>query len=245
MHTLHQSGAAIDLPTLLILLGNLLWTATYVVTVWRGFRDRSFGVPWPAICLNITWELLFCLNCPVVPPSVALCASARATPACPSPIVTLCPPPGTLVSCILWSWLALDAVILYQAVRFGGEGKGTQTVAKRVVTLAAGVAAAFGFHVAFIPFYADVGGTQDAWFINAVMSALFLALADERPDRRGLAWSAAWMKMLGSGLNVVGMLVGGLANFVPGHTSFTLLIFLFAAVFAMDCAYIFVTRPRR
>ncbi|MBK6535169.1 MAG: hypothetical protein IPF99_38250 [Deltaproteobacteria bacterium] len=29
------------------------WTAAYATVIYRGFRDRTYGVPWPCIVLNV------------------------------------------------------------------------------------------------------------------------------------------------------------------------------------------------
>lgn len=31
----------------------LAWTAAYVTIIYRGFKDRTYGVPWPCIVLNV------------------------------------------------------------------------------------------------------------------------------------------------------------------------------------------------
>ena len=53
------SGLAIGLAT----LGDVLWLVAYALILWKGFKDRTYGVPFLAICLNFTWEFWFALVC--------------------------------------------------------------------------------------------------------------------------------------------------------------------------------------
>ncbi|WP_310501652.1 hypothetical protein [Paenibacillus qinlingensis] len=68
----------------------IFWTVTYILIIIQGFKDRSCGMPIPAICANITWEFLFAFVMPFHPLQM-------------------------IVSLV---WLLLDCVILFQAVYF-------------------------------------------------------------------------------------------------------------------------------
>ncbi|OAB28345.1 hypothetical protein PMSD_22740 [Paenibacillus macquariensis subsp. defensor] len=37
---------------------SLFWTIAYVLIIYKGFKNQTFGVPFAAICLNISWEFL-------------------------------------------------------------------------------------------------------------------------------------------------------------------------------------------
>ncbi|SFL22293.1 hypothetical protein SAMN03159341_10499 [Paenibacillus sp. 1_12] len=53
---------------LLLLLGMaFFWTITYLLVIYKGFRDRTCGMPMAAICANITWEFLFSFILPFNP----------------------------------------------------------------------------------------------------------------------------------------------------------------------------------
>ena len=45
----------------------LLWTITYVLIIYKGFKDQSCGMPLAAICANITWEFLLTFIMPFHP----------------------------------------------------------------------------------------------------------------------------------------------------------------------------------
>lgn len=44
---------------LMVLLSGIAWTITYVALVYRGFKDKSYGMPFVALALNLTWELTY------------------------------------------------------------------------------------------------------------------------------------------------------------------------------------------
>lgn len=43
----------------MILISGLAWTITYLALIYRGFRDRTFGMPLVALALNLAWEFVF------------------------------------------------------------------------------------------------------------------------------------------------------------------------------------------
>ncbi|MDQ0902738.1 hypothetical protein [Paenibacillus sp. V4I7] len=43
------------------------WTITYIWIIYKGFRDRTYGMPIAALCANITWEFLFSFVMPFHP----------------------------------------------------------------------------------------------------------------------------------------------------------------------------------
>ncbi|TXK81440.1 hypothetical protein [Paenibacillus sp. N3.4] len=43
------------------------WTITYIIIIYKGFRDRTCGMPIAALCANITWEFLFSFVMPFHP----------------------------------------------------------------------------------------------------------------------------------------------------------------------------------
>ncbi|CAL9321443.1 hypothetical protein ABZ568_32595 [Streptomyces olindensis] len=45
--------------TALSLVAGIAWTTAYVAIIVRGFRDRTYGMPFVALALNITWEFTY------------------------------------------------------------------------------------------------------------------------------------------------------------------------------------------
>ncbi len=229
----HALQLGLDPPALLI-LGNLLWVVAYVLIIRAGFRDRAYGVPLVAICLNITWEAFFFFSCPTVP----RCAD-------PASVQCLCSPPDATGRIILTLWVALDSIILFQVLRFGRRWQNTEQLRRHfsgivLVLLGMGLL----WHRSFVTFYEDQNGIEDAWIINLLMSMLFVVVLFLRPGAQALSLPAAWAKMLGSALNAAGLLAMEPFPF-PGHSDPTMLYFLFASVFGFDMVYIVLLHRRR
>lgn len=66
------------------------WTITYIWIIYKGFRDRTCGMPLAALCANITWEFLFSFFMPYHP----------------------------LQQVVTLLWFLLDCIILFQFLYF-------------------------------------------------------------------------------------------------------------------------------
>ncbi|GIK40385.1 MAG: hypothetical protein BroJett011_42180 [Chloroflexota bacterium] len=70
---------------------GIFWTLVYLLIIKRGFQDRTFGMPLPALAANLSWEFIFAFLLPHGQPQVYI----------------------NIV------WFTFDVVILFQALRFG------------------------------------------------------------------------------------------------------------------------------
>jgi len=43
----------------LLLASGFFWTLTYLLIIARGFLDRTYGMPFVALCANLSWEFIF------------------------------------------------------------------------------------------------------------------------------------------------------------------------------------------
>ncbi len=43
-------------------LDGIFWGLTYLFIIWRGLKDKSYGMPIVALCGNIAWEIIFGLG---------------------------------------------------------------------------------------------------------------------------------------------------------------------------------------
>lgn len=48
-------------------LALIFWLASYLGIIWRGFKDRSYGMPLVALGTNISWECVFSFVYPPMP----------------------------------------------------------------------------------------------------------------------------------------------------------------------------------
>jgi hypothetical protein len=85
------------------------WTITYILIIYKGFRDRTCGMPLVPLCANITWEFLFAFIMPYQPFQQAV----------------------TLV------WFLLDCIILFQWFHYSKKGGSTRAAAPVVLSLLA------------------------------------------------------------------------------------------------------------
>ena len=212
-------------PAMLVLgvVNYALWTAAYLLVIRAGFRQKSYGIPFACIPINITWEFLY---------------STR--------IVT---EPGPF---FIWAnrvWLGLDAIILYQLFRYGREMQVLPWIKAHfhAVALFALALAASGL-TTFEFYFNDVKGVASSMFMNFVMSILFILMLFNRPDLRGMSYGAAWCKMLGTAGSAVFLYFWWPAQFKDGilighpniHEPLTygFMYFLYVSIFVIDCIYI-------
>ncbi|OCT16084.1 hypothetical protein A8709_09440 [Paenibacillus pectinilyticus] len=85
----------------------LFWTITYILIIFRGFQDRTCGMPLPALCANITWEFLFAFVMPFHPLQM-------------------------IVSLV---WFLLDCLILFQYVHYSKKAYPPRTLLPVVFSL--------------------------------------------------------------------------------------------------------------
>ena len=45
--------------TILTLVSGGCWTIAYLLIIYRGFRDKTYGMPMFALAFNISWEFIF------------------------------------------------------------------------------------------------------------------------------------------------------------------------------------------
>lgn len=189
------------------IIADVLWMLAYIFTIRIGFRDHSYGVPMVAVCLNFTWEFIFSL---VIRPKSKLRMGL------------------TLL------WLAIDAVIVYQLLRYGRGDQLPQLQPYFVLIVIGTIVLAAIAHITFYYTYEDPGGQEDAFSINLIMSILFVFLFFSRPDMRGLSYAAAWLKLIGTGI----LSAGNFWLMRKEERKYGFFIFLFGTIFLFDVIYV-------
>lgn len=205
----------------LTVVGDVLWIVAYILIIRLGFKDRTYGVPLLAVCLNLAWEFIFTFIHMPKGPDGSL---------------------DVVKFCMFLGWLVLDVLIFWQLLKYGGKEQRTDELRRFFpVVVILCLAGAFGWHLTFTRAFDDPHGFLSAFIINLVMSVLFVGLAFERPDSKGLSYGAAWLKMLGTGIisfaNVFMLLED------PGYDGFW--FFLFIGIFVFDATYVFLLHRRR
>lgn len=205
------------IPNVKIILAafiGTMWSASYVLIIFRGFTDRTYGMPIVAASCNISWEFIF----------------------------TFIHPLPVLERVISAIWLMLDAAILATIVRFGPAEFG-RTPRWAFFAGLAGIIAASYLAILLVADSFDMArSTLTAFIANLLMSALFLSMLQarwasraERADPvRGQSLPIAWTKMIGT---ASASLATYLYLFRPYRAS-PVLPFIFVTIFAIDVAYI-------
>jgi hypothetical protein len=200
--------------------GCALWIVAYVIIYSRARRDRTYGLPLVAVCLNFTWEVL---------------------------AVFIWPNPVPLWRWFDRGWLLFDLLLVQQVLKYGRKEMVVPEVRRFFFPMLAilGVAALGAQHT-FVMTYGDRLGLMAAFTINLVMSALFIPFFfARREDRRGLSLPGAWCKMLGTlGTGIECHYLIQLID--PELPSLAFQHFLVATILLLDLLYIALltfTRP--
>ena len=146
------------------------WTLTYVLIIWRGFLDNTYGMPLVALCANVSWEFIF----------------------------SFLYPHGPIQRPVNIVWFSLDLIIMVQLLWYGPRE--FVDLPKRVFYAMFGLALVASFCAVLSVTYefADWDGAYSAFGQNLLMSALFLAMLRARRSLRGQSVSIALSKMVGT-----------------------------------------------
>ena len=192
--------------------GCLMWMIAYALFIRQGHRDKTYGVPMAAICLNITWEAY--------------------TPFLPNPV--------PLWKYIELIWCGIDGWILWQLWTYGKTTMLPAALQRyHHVVIVAMLAIALGFHMTWHSFGDDHLLFMDAYLINLIMSLLFVIMFFGRPHQEGLSIPGAWLKMIGSLCTGVQSLVF-LPKVMTEHQNWSFLWFMITVIFLADATYIWL-----
>lgn len=226
IHLSRHGGASFDLLSwysIVGIIGCLLWIAAYGFVVYTGFKEKAHGIPGPAICLNLGWEILasFVWYDPV-----------------------------NLWRWLDRAWFVIDLIIIGQFLYYGRGLQRSPLVRRWFYSLvAAGVlASALGQYV-FANAIRDKVGMLTAFDINLVMSILFVPLwYARRPSFAGLSYGAAWTKMLGTVCTAVMgyFMFPHIFQYKFDVDLIQAMIPVYVAIFGFDVAYLYLLwRGRR
>src|SRR5215208_4036681 len=160
------------------------WSATYIATIRKAKRDRTYGIPVLNTCLNFSWELTFSLNL------------LGGLPKFIFPLQL-----GHLL------WLIPNSINVFQTWKYGADIEKNPWVKRHFrLVLVLTLPLAFFLLYTFHRYTRDVYGVASSWIINVMMSWLFIKMLNDRrndiaADRtiRGLSLPAAVFKLIGNG----------------------------------------------
>jgi hypothetical protein len=191
-----------ELRWTLQIASGVFWTLTYLLIINRGFRDNALGMPLTALCANISWEFIFSFIRPHGPPQIY----------------------------VNYVWFLFDAIIVYQALKFGVRDFPSNLSKKLyyptlLLTLVLSFCA-----VLFVTLeFKDAEGKYAAFGQNLMMSVLFVTMLIKRNSVAGQSLYIALFKMIGTLLPSI--------LFLRLFPSSVLLNYLFVAILIFDLIY--------
>lgn len=159
--------------TEIMMIGGLFWSATYILIIRRGFKDKTFGMPMAALCANISWEMIFAFFSPHDAPQLY----------------------------VNYIWFSLDAVIVIQFLKYGKKEFPNILRWQFFAVFALGIAIAIPMILAVNYQLEDNVGAYAAFGQNLMMSVLFVTMLINRKGIGGQSFYIALFKMIGTGLS--------------------------------------------
>jgi hypothetical protein len=207
-----------------ILLSGIAWTVTYIALVYRGLKDKSYGMPLVPLALNFAWETTFSF---IYPPDNTL----------------------YLVTIINSIWMICDigiitTFVLYGYIHFYKSYKISKNLWYLLTLITFLIS--FGIMITGGKFFAQFeqyfrnnifeGAKFIAFIQNLVISVCFVLMFWQRQSSEGQSFTIAWSKWLGTS-----MTVGLYYLFLDHNGEDTSLMFIFMlAIFVFDSYYMYL-----
>jgi hypothetical protein len=161
--------------TEIMMIGGLFWSATYILIIRRGFKDKTFGMPMAALCANISWEMIFAFFSPHDAPQLY----------------------------VNYIWFSLDVVIVIQFLKYGKKEFPNISRWQFFAIFALGISIAIPMILAVNYQLEDNVGAYAAFGQNLMMSVLFVTMLINRKGIEGQSFYIALFKMIGTGLSSI------------------------------------------
>jgi hypothetical protein len=163
----------IKMFTEIMMIGGVFWSATYILIIRRGFKDKTFGMPMAALCANISWEVIFSFLTPHDIPQLY----------------------------VNYIWFSLDVVIVIQFLKYGRKEFTKISRGQFYASFVLGLLIAIPMILAVNYELKDNIGAYAAFGQNLMMSVLFVTMLMNREDIKGQSIYIAIFKMIGTGLS--------------------------------------------
>lgn len=162
-------------------LSGIAWSIVYIGCIYKGFKDKTFGMPLFALALNFSWELI--------------CSVGDIFFSAHGPLVGL----NAAQAVTNVAWVLCDTLIVVTYFRFGKE-RFPQRAQQWFLPFSLLVfASCFAIQMAFQGEFGPVAGSQYSAFLqNVLMSVLFLTMLYRRDDTRGQSLVIAFAKWIGT-----------------------------------------------
>jgi hypothetical protein len=149
---------------------DLLWIAVFILIIRRGFLDRTFGLPFAAVLVNLAWDTISSFVYPVPVPQVYF----------------------EMVFAVL------DVIILFQLLKFWRTEFSSLTPALFYGAVGLGLITAAVFCLVISNEFRDFGNVYAGFGGNFMGSVLFVVMLLQRGNVRGQSIYIALAKWLGT-----------------------------------------------
>ncbi len=187
-----------NLKLILLLSMGICWTIVYVLIIYRSFKDKTYGMPFTALALNISWEFIYAFV--IIPTTKGI---------------------QTFVNRV---WFLLDAVILITYILYGKKDWKNKELNWLFIPHLLFVLIVSSLLIYYMSFDFEVLSiTYSAFLMNVVISALFITMLLNRKSIKGQSTGIAFFKLIGT-LCATLILFDGFSVFLQllGFTSFIL-----------------------
>jgi hypothetical protein len=146
---------------LLLLFTGVCWTIVYLQSIYVGFKDKTYAMPFFALALNIAWEGLYSY--------IGLKSNI-----------------GSLQTWICIIWFLLDLVIVYTYFRFGkGEFSKYANVKFFIPVSVFIIFMSFIIQYSFFVEFHSLSSCYSAFIQNLIMSVLYINMFISRKGAKG------------------------------------------------------------
>ncbi|TDX48343.1 hypothetical protein [Orenia marismortui] len=161
-----------DTLLLILEIGTaLFWSLTYILIIFKGFQDKTYGMPMLALCANLSWEFIFSFIWPLELPRLYI----------------------TII------WFSLDLIILLQFLLFGKLDFKNKFYRKLFYPIFFLLLLISFFTILFISYeFDDYIGKYAAFGQNLLMSILFITMLIRRNSTSGQSIYIAIFKLIGT-----------------------------------------------
>lgn len=155
---------------------GIFWIMAYYLIIYKGFKDKSFGMPLIAVAGNISWEFIFSF---IYPQTGA--------------------PHGAMQLPVNIAWFFLDIIIVFQYIKYGKKDFLKQYPAWMFIpTILISIITALGLEFFIINEFNDTLGIYTAFSANLVISITFIQMFFKRNSSKGQSIYIGISKMLGT-----------------------------------------------
>lgn len=158
----------------LLLLTGICWTIVYLHLIHLGFKEKTYGMPFIALALNFSWEVLHSY-------------------------IHLKTNPASIETWILLVWLFLDFFIVCTYLMYGKKYFPNHTSTEYFMPWTIIVfIMSFALQCFFVVEFKELGKVYSAFIQNLIMSILFITMLINRSDLKGQSLTIAINKWIGT-----------------------------------------------